>query len=101
VERGRADVVMALALIHHLAIGNNVPFSHLAEFFSSICHWLIIEFVPKDDPQTKRLLKVRKDIFADYNLDRFTEKFSTTFEIIEHQQIRETDRILFLMKNNS
>jgi hypothetical protein len=57
--------------------------------------------VPKDDPQTKRLLKVRKDIFADYNLDRFTEKFSTTFEIIEHQQIRETDRILFLMKNNS
>ena len=101
VERGRADVVMALALIHHLAIGNNVPFSHLAEFFSSICHWLIIEFVPKDDPQTKRLLKVRKDIFADYNLDRFTEKFSAAFEIIEHQQIRETDRILFLMKNNS
>ena len=99
VERGPADVVMALALIHHLAIGNNVPLSHLAHFLSSICHWLIIEFVPKDDPQTKRLLKVRKDIFTDYNLDRFTEEFSTAFEIVEHQQIRETDRGLFLLKN--
>ncbi len=98
VERGRADVVMALALIHHLAIGNNLPFRKLSEFFSSICHWLIIEFVPKNDPQTERLLKVRKDIFTDYNLDRFTEEFSTTFEIIEHQQIRETDRVLFLMR---
>ena len=99
VERGRADVVMALALIHHLAIGNNLPFRKLSEFFSSICHWLIIEFVPKNDPQTERLLKVRKDIFTEYNLDRFIEEFSTAFEIIEHQQIRETDRVLFLMKN--
>ena len=99
VERGRVDVVMALALIHHLAIGNNVPLSHLAQFFSSICHWLIIEFVPKDDPQTKRLLKVRKDIFTDYNLDGFTEEFSTAFEIVEHKQIRETDRVLFLLRN--
>jgi hypothetical protein len=98
-DRGPIDTVMALALIHHLVIGNNVPFRHLANFFSRICHWLIIEFVPKDDPQVERLLVVRKDIFSDYNQDQFTREFSRFFEVIAHQQIEDTDRVLFLMKN--
>ena len=37
IERGPADAVLALALIHHLAISNNVPFSHIAAFLSQVC----------------------------------------------------------------
>jgi ribosomal protein L11 methylase PrmA len=98
VERGPADVVLALALIHHLAIGNNVPLEYIAALLSSICRWLIIEFVPKDDPQVQRLLRVREDIFTDYNQNQFTEKFGNYFDIIAHQPIKETDRILYLME---
>jgi len=47
VKRGPADTVLALALIHHLAIANNLPFKQIAEFFSWCGHSLIIEFVPK------------------------------------------------------
>lgn len=100
VDRGPADVVLALALIHHLAIGNNVPLFTLAEFLSSICQWLIIEFVPKNDPQTERLMRVRKDIFTDYNLEGFTKAFNRYFNVVESEEIAGTERVLFLMKNN-
>src|SRR5919109_2075597 len=45
--RGPADLVLALALIHHLAISNNVPLPQLAAFFAESGQWLVIEFVPK------------------------------------------------------
>jgi hypothetical protein len=64
-ERAPADALLALALIHHLAIANNVPLPQLAEFFRSLGHWLIIEFVPKDDSQVQILLASRQDIFPD------------------------------------
>ena len=65
-ERGPADMVFALALVHHLAISNNVPLKKIAEFFSQISNFLIIEFIPKSDSQVKRLLLTRDDIFDDY-----------------------------------
>ena len=100
-ERGPVDAILALALIHHLAISNNLPFEHIATYLSHHCRWLIIEFVPKEDPQVKRLLRVRKDIFTDYNQNQFTEQFKKNFDIISHQQINETDRMLYLMKKRS
>ncbi len=66
-ERGPADAAMALALIHHLCISNNVPFVKAAVFFNRITRFLIIEFVPKDDSQVRRLLATREDIFPHYD----------------------------------
>jgi hypothetical protein len=89
---------MALALIHHLVISNNVPISRLAEFFSKISQNLIIEFVPKSDSQVKRLLALRKDIFDDYQIDGFIYAFKTYFEIEDQYEIPESGRTLFLMR---
>ena len=66
-ERGQVDMVMALALIHHLAITNNLPFDKIAGFFSKLCKSLIVEFVPKSDSNVQRLLSRREDIFPHYN----------------------------------
>lgn len=66
-NRGPTDTVFALALSHHLAIGNNLPLEKIAKFFNKICKNLIIEFVPKEDSQVQRLLRTRKDIFDSYN----------------------------------
>jgi hypothetical protein len=46
-QRGPAGTVMALALVHHLAISNNVPLDVLARFLAAAGTYLIIEFVPK------------------------------------------------------
>ena len=97
-ERGPADLVLALALIHHLAISNNLPLNEIANFFSRICNSLIIEFVPKEDSQTQRLLSTRKDIFSNYNQHTFEEEFAKVFEIRKTIPIRSSQRILYLME---
>jgi hypothetical protein len=97
-ERAPADLALALALEHHLVIGNNVPFASLAEFFARICRWLVIEFVPKSDPQVQRMLLNRKDIFADYDQDSFAAAFGQYFEIIQSAKVQDSERTLFLMK---
>lgn len=98
VERGEVDMVFALALIHHLAISNNLPFSLISEFFADICRYLIIEFVPKSDSQVKILLTTREDIFPYYHHDGFEDAFRQKFEIISHEDIRDSKRTLYLMK---
>jgi hypothetical protein len=97
VNRANLDVGLALALIHHIAISNNVPLPRAAKFFSTVCQQLIIEFVPKSDSQVKRLLATREDVFPDYNNDGFESAFSKYFEIRESVEIPGTDRRLYLM----
>jgi ribosomal protein L11 methylase PrmA len=97
-QRAQSDAMLALALVHHLAIANNVPLPKIAEFFASLSRWLIIEFVPKGDPQTQRLLASRKDIFTDYNEAGFTRAFGRFFSVQRTEKIAGTDRALYLMK---
>lgn len=98
VDRGPVDLVMALALVHHLAIGNNVPFRMIAKFLASVGQYLIIEFVPREDSQVQRLLSSRVDIFAEYDEQSFREEFLQFFEIMECEQVKESSRLMFLMK---
>ena len=98
-ERGPADTVLALALIHHLAISNNVPLMNIAEFFHSLCHWLVIEFIPKYDSQVQKLLMNRKDIFPNYTREDFEHTFSQQFHIREAVSIPESERCLYLMES--
>ena len=98
IERGPADIVLALALIHHLAISNNLPFSLIAAFLSQVCRFLIIEFVPKNDSQVQRLIRTREDIFPDYKQDNFEHSFSHNFLILKSQAVTDTQRTIYLMR---
>jgi hypothetical protein len=97
-ERAPADVLMALALIHHLAISNNVPFPLLADYFHNLGHWLIIEWVPKDDSQVQKLLASRQDIFSGYHQDGFEAAFGDYFIIHEKVALQDSPRLLYLME---
>ncbi len=96
--RAPADMVLALAVIHHLAISNNVPLPQLADFFAETGKWLVIEFVPKSDSQVKKLLASREDIFPNYTRAGFEAAFNEQFEICEGTNVRESERVLYLMK---
>lgn len=98
-ERGLADTVLALALIHHLAISNNLPLEKIALFFKKICSSLIIEFVPKSDPKVQKLLASREDIFPDYTKKAFESEFSKLFSIQTSVKIRGSERTLYLMES--
>ena len=96
-ERGPTDALLALALVHHLAISNNVPLAMIAEFLCTICNSLIIEFVPKTDSQVQRLLSTREDIFTNYTQQAFEQEFGRYFRIKGSMRIRDSERIIYLM----
>jgi hypothetical protein len=100
-QRGPVDAVMALALIHHLAIANNVPLERAASYLGDLGKWLIIEFVPKDDAMVKRLLASRQDIFVDYTRDGFERAFSTRFSLERREDLEGSKRTLYLMRGKS
>ena len=97
-ERGPADAIMALALVHHMAIANNVPLERLAEFLHGLGEWLVIEFVPKSDSQVQRLLASRQDIFTRYSQAHFAESFEGYYTIQRVETIRDSERSLYLMQ---
>ena len=97
-QRGPADTVMALALIHHLAISNNLPLEKIAKFFAAICRKLIIEFVPKEDSKVQKLLASREDIFVNYDQANFEAAFGKLFSIDRTERVNGTHRTVYLMQ---
>lgn len=97
-ERAPTDVLLALALIHHLAISNNVPLPLLAGYLNELGRWLIIEWVPKDDSQVQKLLASRQDIFSNYHQEAFEAGFNAYFTIHEKVALQDSPRILYLME---
>ena len=98
VDRGPADAALALAVVHHLAIGENVPLTAIARFFHSVCRHLIVEFVPKEDSQVVRMLALREDIAMDYSRAAFETAFAPLFDVLQSVQITDTVRTLYLMQ---
>jgi ribosomal protein L11 methylase PrmA len=97
-NRGEADLIMALALIHHLAISNNLPFEKISEYLSKLTKYLIIEFVPKEDSQVQKLLSSRDDIFDKYTKKDFEKSFSKKFKLIKKESVKGSLRTLYLME---
>jgi hypothetical protein len=95
--RGPADAVLALALIHHLAIGNNVPLDRIARLFAAAGRSLLVEFVPKSDSQVRRLLVTREDVFDRYTEAEFERAFGAFFEIRRRAPLSGSERALYEM----
>lgn len=92
--RMEVDALLALALIHHMAIARNVP-------LDAVLHWLIdrarsgiIEFVPKSDPMVRQLLKLRADIFDDYTEEHFLDVLRSRGEIVDTCRLPTSSRLL-------
>jgi hypothetical protein len=98
-DRIKNNTCIALALIHHLRITHGIPLENQFEVFSKIAKFLIIEFVPKEDSQVKRLLQNRDDVFDDYDIKTFERVAFKNFENIEYLEVKDSLRKIYLMKN--
>ena len=97
-DRIKTELVLALALIHHLVIGKNISLERVAGYFARISKWLLIEFVPRDDPKVEQMMASRKDVFGEYTEETFEACFEFYFETRKREKIKDTNRILYLMK---
>ena len=100
-KRSTPGLILALALVHHLAISNNLPLEMIAAYFASLAPTLIIEFVPKEDSQVLRLLTTREDIFTNYHFLGFEDAFKKYYKIKTTLDIPGTKRKLYLMARKS
>lgn len=97
-DRAPTDLIIALALIHHLAIANNISFDRISEWLAFLTKILIIEFVAKSDPMVQKLLSHREDIFYQFNEQSFESVFLKNFRIIESKRYKPT-RSIYLMQS--
>jgi hypothetical protein len=100
IQRTQVDITLALALIHHLTIGKNIPFVMIVEMFAKLTNYLLIEFIPKEDPKVQLMLLHKKDIYNKYSEQEFIKEFQTRFSVVAAKEIDGSGRKLFLMKKN-
>jgi ribosomal protein L11 methylase PrmA len=94
-QRARADALVALAFVHHLAIGRNIPLDQLLAWLTSLAPTGVIEFVHKSDTTVKQMLAMREDIFPGYTEEAFTAELDRCAEIVRSEQVSEEGRRLF------
>jgi hypothetical protein len=94
-ERASADAILALALVHHLAIGRNVPLDEVVAWLVGLAPHGVIEFVPKSDPMVQRLLRLREDIFDYYSEEVFLKHLDARAEVVRTVDVSATGRRLF------
>lgn len=93
-ERAGADGVIALAVIHHMAISGNLPLAEAVQWLLNLAPTGIIEFVPKQDPMVAQLLAIREDIFSDYEEHVFLDVIQAQHEITAQHKFAENGRLL-------
>jgi ribosomal protein L11 methylase PrmA len=94
-ERNEADAVLGLALIHHLAIGKNIPLYDAVTWLTGLAPNGVIEFVQKSDPMVRQLLRLRHDIFDDYNQQAFETYLAESARIVKSEVISTEGRTLY------
>lgn len=92
--RAGADAILALAFVHHLAIGRNVPLKQVVDWLVGLAPCGVIEFVPKNDPMVQQMLRLREDIFADYHQEAFLAYLSAHARVLQSETISSTGRQL-------
>ncbi len=97
-ERRCGDALIALAIIHHLCIGRNIPLDEITRWLVSLAPTGVIEFVPKTDSMVQELIKLREDIFDNYSAQQFEQALSSVAEIIKSETITESGRTLYWFK---
>lgn len=94
-ERGRPDLVLCLALIHHLVISANLPLAEVVEWLHGLGARLVIEFVTKDDPMVKRLLMQTTQQHEDYEVASFEAELGRRYTIERRAAVPSGTRILY------
>lgn len=95
-ERGPADVVLGLALVHHLCLAGNVPLERVARFFRSVGRAAVVEFVPPGDGQVERLLSHRSAPPHRYDREEFERSFARWFRLEGRREVEESERAVYL-----
>jgi SAM-dependent methyltransferase len=98
-ERGRPDLTLCLALVHHVVIGGNVPVRDFVRWLATLESAVVLEFPTPEDPMVKRLLASKREgLHADYERDWFERCLHESFEVARTESIASGTRVLYFAR---
>lgn len=100
-SRARPELTLCLALIHHLVLGANIPLSDFVDWLATLGGDVVIEFVDRDDPMVRHLLRFRDEQFPDYNLQNFEECLTRHYSVLHREALGSGTRVLFHLQPRS
>jgi SAM-dependent methyltransferase len=100
-DRSRPDLVLCLALVHHVALSANVPLGEFISWLAALGTDVVIEFVSKDDAMSQRLLRNKEDVFPDYTQPSFEAHLERQFVVVRRQVLGDGSRTLYYARHAS
>jgi hypothetical protein len=98
-DRGAPDLVLALALIHHVSITANVPIGEFLDWLLELDATVVIEFPKREDPMVRRLLSGKREgSNADYELETFERLLGERFDVETTEPLPSATRVLYLAR---
>ena len=98
IERGKPDLVLCLALVHHMVISANIPLHEFINWLAELGCSAVIEFPTKEDPMVKRLLRNKDDQYSEYSIDSFEQNVSRAFKIGKREEFSSGTRVIYFLK---
>jgi len=98
-DRGSPDLVLALALIHHVTIAANVPVAEFVDWLAELDTSLVIEFPTREDPMVKKLMAPKRDgLHPDYERESFEAVLSGAFDVERRERLESGTRLLYFAR---
>jgi ribosomal protein L11 methylase PrmA len=94
-ERGKPDLTLCLALIHHVVISANIPLKEFIDWLASLGTDVVIEFVTKADPMVQTLLRNKRDNYTDYEVEYCESCLAEAFDVVRREELALSPRILY------
>jgi hypothetical protein len=98
-DRGAPDLVLALALIHHVTIAANVPVKEFLSWLAGLGTSLVIEFPTREDPMVKKLLGPKREgLHPDYERENFERELAEVFDVERRERLKSGTRLLYFAR---
>jgi hypothetical protein len=95
-ERGRPDLVLCLALLHHVSLSSNVPLRSFLEWLAELGGELLIELPTREDPMVQRLLDAKgPGANPDYETESFERALEERFRVERREMLPSGTRVLY------
>jgi hypothetical protein len=95
VERGRPELVLCLALTHHVCITSQLPLNEWVGWLASLHGDLVIEFVTRQDPMVMRLLRQSTARHPEYDQDVFEAMLAEYYDVRDRLVLSKGNRIMY------
>ena len=95
---GNFEMVMMLAVIHHLLLLEQIPLSMIVALCARLTTaFLLVEWVPVTDPMFQSLMRGRDALYGGLNEEDLLAACKDTFTVLKREPL-ENGRILFLFR---